>query len=206
MPASAIRRPLVASTRLATTSCPTLVCTRGHKTAARTKRSLILPPHASMTPQAGGASASDTIIYNPPASAASVYHTPFKFLPKNDPRRTANLAALFATKPAVTEADLPPPLDVPTRGNAPSYHLTRADALEIQRLRAQDPEKWSIAALAARFKCSKVFITVCTAASKDHKEKLAKQLELVQSRWGPRRRQAREDRTKRKEMLFRGEL
>ncbi|KKA28803.1 hypothetical protein TD95_002874 [Thielaviopsis punctulata] len=196
MSARAIRQPLLVSSRLSN-------ATRGYKTAARTKRSLTLPPHESMQPSTAS---SDTIIYNPPSSAASVFHTPFKFLPKTDPRRTANLDAILGTKSSLTMADLPPPLDVPSRGDAPSYHLTRADALEIQRLRAEDPEKWSIAALATKFKCSKVFITVCTAAPAAHKEKLAKQLELVQSRWGPRRRQAREDRTKRKQMLFRGEL
>ncbi|KAJ9156400.1 hypothetical protein NKR23_g1527, partial [Pleurostoma richardsiae] len=75
---------------------------RRHKsTANRTKRALSVPPHPSFL--AHGAPVEqqqqlqqDHIIFNPPSSAPSVFHTPFKFLPRSDPRRRANLTALFA--------------------------------------------------------------------------------------------------------------
>ncbi|KAL5612267.1 hypothetical protein BROUX41_000193 [Berkeleyomyces rouxiae] len=198
-----VRRQLLATSKTATSTSSTTIAVRGHKTTARTKRSLSLPPHPSFKPSG---EALDTIIYNPPSSAASVFHTPYKFLPKTDPRRISNMQELFKTRSRLTEADLPPRLDVPSRGAVPSYHLTREDAQEIQRLRATDPETWTIPKLAAKFQCSPVFITVCTQAPREYKEKLAKKMDVVKSRWGARRTQAREDRTKRKEMLFRGEL
>ncbi|KAL1889344.1 hypothetical protein Cpir12675_005835 [Ceratocystis pirilliformis] len=202
MASQIIRRPLVAASRTTSTSSTTLAV-RGHQTTARTKRSLVLPPHKSFTPSG---ESMDTIIYNPPSSAASVFHTPFKFLPKSDPRRQNNMQELFRTGPRLTEADMPPRLEVAVRGKTPSYHLTREDAREIQELRRTDPETWTIPKLAAKFNCSKVFVTICTQAPREYKDKLAKKLDVVKSRWGPRRTQAREDRVKRKEMLFRGDL
>ncbi|EFQ29000.1 hypothetical protein CGRA01v4_11347 [Colletotrichum graminicola] len=186
---------------------------RGHKTFSRTKRSLNIPPHSDFLPAAPAAG--DTIIYNPPSAAPSVYHTPFKFLPPSDPRRRANLSSLFANSSAATSQTtpsssaarpLPPALNVPSRGPKPRYHLSREDVAEIRRLRAEDPGFWSVTALARKFDCSETFITICTPAPREHKERLERKLEGVKSRWGAIRTKAREDRTRRKEMLFRGEL
>jgi hypothetical protein len=186
-----------------------MTITRGHKTTARTKRSLNIAPHPSFihpSSQAGFLG-QDRIIFNPPAAEPSVHHTPFKFLPKSDPRRRANLHVLFGNgdaTAATSEATLPPKLNVPSRN--PSYHLTREDAEEIRRLRAEDPVKWSVNRLAEKFKCSEVFITICTPAPREHKERLQKRLEAVKSRWGPIRTKARQERVRRKDMLYRGEL
>ncbi|KAK2030539.1 hypothetical protein LX32DRAFT_321531 [Colletotrichum zoysiae] len=191
---------------------------RGHKTFSRTKRSLNIPPHPDFLPAAPAAG--DTIIYNPPSAAPSVYHTPFKFLPPSDPRRRANLSSLFANSSAAAAATsqttpsssssaarpLPPALDVPSRGPNPRYHLSREDVAEIRRLRAEDPGFWSVTALARKFDCSETFVTICTPAPREHKERLERKLEGVKGRWGAIRTKAREDRARRKEMLFRGEL
>lgn len=77
---------------------------------------------------------------------------------------------------------------------------------EIRRLRAEDPVAWSITKLATKFQCSKVFITICTAAPREHKERIEKRADAIKSRWGAVRTKARAERTKRKDMLFRGEL
>lgn len=73
---------------------------RQKSTSARTRRALRVPPHPSfLSSNIDGVARprEDHIILNPPSSAPSVYHTPFKFLPKSDPRRRANLAsALFS--------------------------------------------------------------------------------------------------------------
>ncbi|WYZ41459.1 hypothetical protein EsH8_V_000354 [Colletotrichum jinshuiense] len=186
---------------------------RGHKTTSRTKRALNLPPHPDFLPSTPAVG--DTIIFNPPSAAPSVYHTPFKFLPPTDPRRRANLSSLFASSAAATSQTtssssaarpLPPALNVPSRGSNPRYHLSRDDVAEIRRLRAEDPARWSVTALARKFDCSETFITICTPAPRDHKERLDRKLEAVKGRWGSIRTKAREDRTRRKEMLFRGEL
>ncbi|KAL2168240.1 hypothetical protein VTG60DRAFT_248 [Thermothelomyces hinnuleus] len=81
-------RPALACCRRAVTSG-----VRHKSTAARTRRALNIPPHPSFLNSGSDRPTTDEIIYNPPSSAASVYHTPFKFLPKSDPRRRANLAS-----------------------------------------------------------------------------------------------------------------
>lgn len=212
----------------------TTVTRRSHQTFSRTKRALNIAPHPSFTASPAGSPA--TIVFNPPAAEPSVHHTPQKFLPKSDPRRKhADLAALFASPHAAPgtvptssssssspftpstattaegtaatneEAGLPPALNFPSRIN-PRYHLTREDVAEIRRLRAEDPVRWSVNRLAKKFDCSEVFITICTPAPRDHKENLERKLEAVKRRWGAIRTKARLERTKRKEMLFRGEL
>ncbi|KAK1654168.1 mitochondrial ribosomal protein subunit L20-domain-containing protein [Colletotrichum phormii] len=189
----------------------TTVPRRGHKTFSRTKRALNIPPHPDFLPSTPAAG--DTIIYNPPSAAPSVYHTPFKFLPATDPRRRANLSTLFASsssqsssRSTATSPPLPPALNVPSRGATPRYHLSKDDVAEIRKLRAQDPDFWSVSALARKFDCSETFITICTPAPREHTERLARKLEAVKGRWGGIRTKAREDRSRRKEMLFRGEL
>lgn len=191
----------------------TTVTCRSHQTLSRTKRALNIAPHPSFAPSTTG---SDTIIFNPPSAEPSIYHTPYKFLPKSDPRRKhADLTALFAghSSPATssssaaagqTQPKLPPALDVPSRN--PRYHLTKDDVAEIRRLRAENPAKWSVNRLAKKFDCSEVFITICTPAPREHKERLERKVDAVKNRWGQIRTKARTERKKRKDMLFTGDL
>ncbi|KAH0431142.1 hypothetical protein CcaCcLH18_07320 [Colletotrichum camelliae] len=212
MEARTITRPAATLLRAAaskpSSSSPSLTLRRGHKTTTRTKKALKIAPHPDFLPSTAG----DTILINPPSAAPSVFHTPFKFLPPTDPRRRANLSHLFASSssatatPSAEGTKLPPALDVPSRGANPRYHLTPADVAEIRRLRAADPTRWSVSALARKFDCSEVFITICTPAPREHKEKLAQKLDTVKEGWGKIRTKAREDRSRRKEMLLRGEL
>ncbi|KAL2152572.1 hypothetical protein VTH82DRAFT_5756 [Thermothelomyces myriococcoides] len=85
---AAVTRPAIACCRRVVT-----YNVRHKSTAARTRRALNIPPHPSFLTSSSDRPTTDEIIYNPPSSAASVYHTPFKFLPKSDPRRRANLAS-----------------------------------------------------------------------------------------------------------------
>ncbi|KAF0322539.1 hypothetical protein GQ607_010202 [Colletotrichum asianum] len=216
MEARTITRPaatlLRGAARPSPSSSPSLTLRRGHKTTTRTKKALKIAPHPDFLPSHQG----DTILINPPSAAPSVFHTPFKFLPPTDPRRRANLSHLFASSsssstsaaatPSAEGTKLPPALAVPSRGANPRYHLTPADVAEIRRLRAADPVTWSVSALARKFDCSEVFVTICTPAPREHKEKLAQKLESVKDGWGKIRTKAREDRSRRKEMLLRGEL
>ncbi|KAK8185543.1 mitochondrial ribosomal protein subunit L20-domain-containing protein [Phyllosticta citribraziliensis] len=173
----------------------------------------IFTPHQSV--------AADTIIYNPPSSAPNVYHTPLKFLPANDRRR--QLAALQARAAAAHLASsygnilsssssssnpsssnpaqkLPPPLRQPYEKK---YHLTETDVAEIRRLRASDPVTWSRQKLADKFECSPFFVGL-VAPAPEHAQRKADEVEELKKRWGPRRRAAREDRKRRKEMWGRG--
>lgn len=79
------------------------------------------------------------------------------------------------------------------------YHLTPADVEEIRKLRLSDPMNWSRHKLAKRFECSPLFIAMACEASTEKKAIQRQVLESVQSRWGPKRRMAREDRQLRRE-------
>ncbi|KXJ92071.1 mitochondrial ribosomal protein subunit L20-domain-containing protein [Microdochium bolleyi] len=193
---------------------------RTQATLARTKRALKIPPHPSfLTPDA----ASTHIIYNPPAAAPSVFHTPFKFLPKSDPRRQANLTQLvrrrsssdpLAASPpgdtsaaSATAATLPPPL---TRGEEnrfkPRRNVTREQVDEMRALRAANPLKWSVLKLAEKYECTPIFVMMCCKASAEHQANERERKAAIRARWGPTRTQAREERTKRKALLLKGLL
>lgn len=188
---------------------------RTKATAARTKRSLNIPPHPSfLAPDA--ALEQDTIIFNPPSAAPSVYHTPFKFLPKTDPRRRANLASLFeshfSAEAAVPSSSSPAGIqDLPVvrpAQVAPGSRdpITREQVEEMRELRAADPFKWSVKALSKKYDIPQVFVQACCRAPPEKIEFERRKMELIQKRWGPSKRKAHEDRLRRSEMLYRGEL
>ncbi|KAH8893368.1 hypothetical protein GQ53DRAFT_111847 [Thozetella sp. PMI_491] len=223
------------SSRLLASYKPAFTPLATHRHASsrrRLKKALNIPPHSSFLDTVGGGAETDTIIINPPSSAPSVYNTPFKFLPKEDPRRRANLASLFsAARSASTtiayndpklheltgasapvgamdgEATLPPAMsktgsDLP----APPHHLTEADVAEMRRLRAEDPDTNSVVALSRRFKCSRLFVLMCCQAPREHQDKHKARKEAHMERWGPRKANAVAERRRRFDMLFRGEL
>ncbi|KAI9671888.1 MAG: hypothetical protein M1817_003433 [Caeruleum heppii] len=143
----------------------------------------------------------DHIVFNPPSSAPSVYHTPTKFLPKGDPRREL-FAALAEQARHSTSSTLPPPV---RKQYEKSYHLTEDDFAEIRRLRREDPMLWSRERLAKKFNCSSLFVGIVCEATKERKEEQRQLLETVKSRWGRKRRNAREDRVRRRENWGRSE-
>lgn len=162
---------------------------RNQSSYRRTKQRLRVKPDTSFGSSHQG---HDHIIHNPPSSAPNVYHTPSKFLPADDVHRSSSLSTTTITN----AEDLPGVYkSVPER----TYHLAPSDIEEIRNLRLTDPMTWSRNKLAKRFECSPVFIAMVCQASKEKKEIQARILEAVQSRWGPKRRMAREDRELRKE-------
>lgn len=219
-PSPSSSRPIILSPK--TGAVVQALASRRHKsTTNRTKRALNIPPHPSFltSPE------EDRIIFNPPSSAATVYHTPFKFLPRTDPRRRANLTQLFASSTTITyngtsspstqdtvtagseaAADLPPRVQADPDAGHPRHHLRPEDVAEMRRLRAEDPGKWSVLALAKRYECAPWFVMMCCQAAREHRDAERERLERVKTRWGPIRSRAREDRARRKELLFRGEI
>ncbi|CEI67297.1 hypothetical protein FVEN_g5799 [Fusarium venenatum] len=186
---------------------PIVPC-RGHKTTSRTKRSLKIAPHESFLPDRKAAfPASDSIIYNPPSSEASPLHTPFLFLPPNDARRVA-LTRLRHTPGSplepISKSKLPPEMKYNRR--SPNYNLTAADIKEMKQLRQEDPETWSVNKLAEKFGCSVIFVKMAAPAPEAHLENVKRKQERRESRWGAIRTNAREERKRRTEMLYRGEL
>ncbi|GAP83110.2 putative ribosomal protein [Rosellinia necatrix] len=179
---------------------------RQQSTTSRTKKRLKIPPHPDFLTPASG---QNHIIYNPPSSAPSVYNTPFKFLPKTDPRREANLARFLRfsadASSSSPESPLPPPMR-PEETRAHRYNVTREQVDEMRRLRAEDPLNWSVLRLAAKFDCTPLFVMMCCRASPEHKSRERERLEAIKSRWGPVRTKAREERQKRKVLLLQGAL
>lgn len=200
-----MERPVLQPVRRLASSV-TLTAKRTQATTSRTKKALKISPHPSFLNNTNA----DHIIFNPPSSAPSVYHTPFKFLPRTDPRRQANLTQLIraSSSTAGSGAQLSPPVgSSPNGGLVPPKHtVTREQVEEMRALRALDPAKWSVAALASKFGCSNWFVMMCCKSSAEHKASEKARLEAIKARWGPIRSKAREERQKRKVMLGRGEL
>ncbi|CZR60513.1 related to ribosomal protein YmL20 precursor, mitochondrial [Phialocephala subalpina] len=147
----------------------------------------------------------DHIVFNPPSSAPSVLHTPLKFLPKEDKRR--QLLASTAARHQALDPALPPA--VPVKRSVPHHHLSEADVKEIQRLKREEPDDWTCAKLARKFNCSTFFVSICLSQcggdDSQRKKDMAEKLEAIRARWGPRRRKAREEKSKRYELANRGE-
>jgi Mitochondrial ribosomal protein subunit L20 len=71
---------------------------------------------------------------------------------------------------------------------------------EMRRLRREDPIEWSAKKLARKFDCSSLFVGFVTEGiAKEKREQQKRVTEVVKSRWGVKRRTAREDRALRKE-------
>jgi hypothetical protein len=171
---------------------------RSKATASRTRRSLNISPHPSfLAPDSS--QQSDHIIFNPPASVPSVYHTPFKFLPKTDPRRRANLAKIFESHFAPTTGGAAAvTTDLPTLPSQHKYNprfdargpITKAEVEEMRRLREEDPHKWNVAALSEKYAIPHIFVMMCCQAPKEKLEFERKKMELIRQRWGPIRAKA----------------
>ncbi|KAF2729181.1 hypothetical protein EJ04DRAFT_476043 [Polyplosphaeria fusca] len=195
---------------------------RRHESTARRHKKLL---HVQQAPSFTPDRASPTLIFNPPSSAPSVYHTPLKFLPREDKRKdlyqkALNLsmhAALRTHTPNVAAPGTPlsAPSNLPPRpSNAlppavrtpydKKYHLTDVEIDDIRRLRLEDPEYWTRARLAEKFECSQFFVSLIVKAP----EKAARvegEHAKMRARWGERRTRARVDRARRKELWGRDE-
>lgn len=178
---------------------------RRHESSARrtTKRLRVKPDPSFTSYSSSSPQTQDHIVFNPPSSTPSIYHTPTIFLPPSDPRRQLLTQSLSHANPyKEPNKPLPPWIRKPY---AKSYHLNEEQIEEIRRLRSKDPFKWTRAKLAEQFKCSQFFVALVCEASKERKEQQKQVLENTVARWGRRRRYAREDRTKRRELWGRDE-
>lgn len=192
---------------------PRVQC-RHESTARRHKKLLALPEAPSYTPSRPEPS----LVFNPPSSAPSVYHTPLKFLPKDDKRRQMYTAALSYSNttalrrqsspvaapgtPLSTGSYLPPrpsaALPAPVRTPYDKkYHLDEAQIAEIRRLRLGDPDKWTRVKLAEKFGCSQFFVGMVVKVP-EKAARVSQEHEAAREKWGKRRREAREERERRK--------
>lgn len=195
------------------TLIPRVQC-RHESTARRHKKLLALPEAPSYTPTRSEPS----LIFNPPSSAPSVYHTPLKFLPKDDKRRSLYSTALQHTTTTALRRQSSPlaapgtplsaPSHLPPRPSAAlpapvrtpyekKYHLDEAQIAEIRKLRLGDPEKWTRVKLAEKFGCSQFFVGMVVKVP-EKAERVAAEHQAAREKWGKRRREAREERERRK--------
>lgn len=183
-------------------SLPLRLIPRRHESSARrsTKR---LRPKQDKAAIPAPRSPHDHIVFNPPSSAPSPYHTPPAFLPPGDPRRRLLAQAHAHANPYVdSERRLPPPVHEPYEKK---YHLKQEEIEEIRRLRYEDPFKWTRKVLAEKFGCTEFFVGIIAQASQKRKEWSTRLSEQTKEKWGKRRTYAREERTKRREMWARDE-
>lgn len=193
-------RPLLSEPFFFSTSSITIF--RRHESSyRRTRKRLVVKPDPSfLSSTTDSLPQQDHIVFNPPSSAPSIYHTPIKFLPKDDPRRV--LFFNLRDEASQDASPLPPPVRKPYQK---SYHLTEEDIAEIRRLRRKDPDTWTRNELAKKFKCSSLFVGMVCQATKERLAKQADALEAIKARWGRKRQMAREDRVKRRELWGRDE-
>ncbi|MCJ1351661.1 MAG: hypothetical protein MMC33_001645 [Icmadophila ericetorum] len=173
---------------------------RNESSARRLTKKLRVKPHPSFTPLTGNTPSPsfDHVVFNPPASAPSPYHTPPIFLPHNDPRRKLLMQAYDHANPyQQPDRRLSPPVRQPYEKK---YHLSAEQIEEIRKLRTDDPFTWTRAKLAEKFGCSQFFVGMVVEASKERKDWARQQLDNVKAKWGKRRKYAREDRAKRREL------
>ncbi|PGH12547.1 hypothetical protein AJ79_04168 [Helicocarpus griseus UAMH5409] len=179
----------------AESSTTALVSRRYQSTFRRLKQRLRVKPDASFNPPP--ANTPDHIVYNPPSSAPSVYHTPTKFLPQDDIRRKLRASSPAAAQQQPQAERLPLVL----RHTSQTKHILDENEIkEMRQLRLQDPMKWSRYELAKRFQCSTHFVMQVCDAGPQKKAIQQQVLEAIKSRWGKKRTIAREDRQLRKEL------
>ena len=176
------------------------ICRRQESSARRTTKRLRTKPDPSFTSAIPSSQLNDHIVFNPPSSAPSPYYTPPVFLPPNDPRRKLLAQSHEHANPYDQPDRRLPPL---IKGHKPyekKYHLREKEIEEIRRLRAEDPFLWTRSRLASKFDCSQFFIGMVCPASKEKLEKDREEIENIKAKWGRRKRYAREDRLKRREL------
>lgn len=172
---------------------------RHQSNARRTTKRLRVKPDPTFTSSIAPENVHDHIVFNPPSSVPSVYETPVAFLPPNDPRRQLLAQSHRHANPynGPEARRLPPPVRATQEKK---YHLTPKEIEEIRQLRTEDPFTWTRKKLAEKFVCSQFFVGMVCEASKERKEQQKQVLENVKEKWGRRKRYAREDRAKRREL------
>ncbi|ESZ96520.1 hypothetical protein SBOR_3142 [Sclerotinia borealis F-4128] len=165
----------------------------------RTKQRLNIRPDPNFVPTKGALQ--DHIVFNPPSSSPSVFHTPLKFLPKDDKRR--KILSITQERINALSKHRLPPLVNPKQFRYERGHLSEKDVAEIRRLRADQPERWTRLQLSKKFQCSSIFIGMITEAPEEKRELERQKLEAVKAKWGPTRTAARENRQRRVELAKR---
>jgi hypothetical protein len=132
-----------------------------------------------------------TFYHRPPPSSPSPYS--LSSAPASPLLRPPSSAVNLQPAP-ISDPSAPPalrPLPEPKK-----HHITESQAVEMRQLRA---EGWSRLAVARKFKCSPVLVSIVAPATKEKYNHHWEKMEKVREGWGPRKRVLREVRAKRRE-------
>lgn len=174
----------------------TPVSQRHQSSSRRTTKRLRVKPDPSFTAPIPPEKLNDHIVFNPPSSTPSVFHTPTAFLPRNDPRRQIFAQShSFANPYEQPTHPLPPTVRTPYEKK---YHLKEEDIALIRQLRTEDPFKWTRPKLAEKFNCSQFFVGIVSETSKEVKEQQKQMMDSEQRNWSLRKQIERRDREKRR--------
>lgn len=144
---------------------------------------------------------SQGLVYNPPASAPSVKKTPKAFLPPHDPR----INVLAHTYKVYSQEELQNMPLIVGYGQNKDYSVDAETALKIQKLRSEDPERWTISKLAKEFDVAQKTVNVIAASNGQRRKQIDGQLQQQAATWSEEKVHAREDRRKRVQMWLRNE-
>ncbi|EJS42845.1 mrpl20p [Saccharomyces arboricola H-6] len=122
---------------------------------------------------------------------------PRSFMPATDPRRVYEMPAQGAEA-----KQCPNVLVSKSTVNAKTYHLGPQEIEEIERLRHENPQKYTRKFLAAKFGVSPLFVSLVSKPSDKQVQVMEGRLQEIQSRWKDKRRVAREDRKRRKLLWY----
>lgn len=178
---------------------------RYESSSRRTTKRLRTKTDPSFTSSIPQSQLNDHIVFNPPSSAPSPFHTPPAFLPVGDPRRKLLAQSHQHANPYDDEDRHLPPLIPGHKPYEKKYHLGEKEIEEIRRLRTEDPNTWSRKRLADKFECSPYFVGLVCPASKEKVDQDREVIENIKAKWGRRKTYAREDRDKRRQSWGRDE-
>jgi len=100
-------------------------------------------------------------------------------------------------RPLILErAPLPPSLK---EGHVKKYHLGPAEIAEMKKLREENPRYWTRVRLARKFDCSAFFVSI-VAKNEEMGLEHQRRGEEARKRWGPRKRAAKNERIRRREL------
>ncbi|PRT53461.1 54S ribosomal protein L20, mitochondrial [Wickerhamiella sorbophila] len=177
-PAEKMFRRLYSTARAHKTPVKTRFPTKYNPVRSAYKQKILLP---------------EGLVYNPSPAAPTAWETPAAFVPKSDKRTVLKDAKPYdiANMPA-----LKTPAEKTT-------NLTEADAIEIQRLRNEEPEKWTRKALASKYSVSEHVIGILSKPNAERAQEMNSRLATIKSIWNDKRTRAREHRQRRKAFWLR---
>ncbi|SCU85555.1 LAFA_0D16358g1_1 [Lachancea sp. 'fantastica'] len=122
---------------------------------------------------------------------------PRAFLPREDPRR--RYVQTLRPRDGL-QAGWAPDLH---NKKKKTYHLKPEQIAEIQKLRLENPDKYTRKALAEKFNVSPLFVSLVSSAAPGRLSEMNQRLQTIKEEWHPKRALARDDRKKRKQLWYR---